>query len=318
MPQTASASGYSGKTNSPFNTPQVMELVSLKAEVTSLVPLIATAPYMDSPEYKGQTIFLMDEPDGIAWKNYEANQGLIPDQVTPTGGCMEITESNYAAIKIDNSEKKILGDKFDSYYGKVIDKTAEKLAPMYNSFVLGKQILAATPNMRGNRAGKYGQLNLGSLGNPLIINGKNIVGFFSQLNTLFDQYGLTSERKFMSAPTEINTVLLNSPFASYAQVGEKYGLMDGDYKTPANIMGFDIVTNNTVEPTYDPSTHEVIYYIVIGCKDATAFGGSVIEADEAKLVDGFGSLFKFQEVHGGAVAHPDAIAVAVVKFDFTA
>lgn len=317
MPYTESASGYSGMTNSPFNQAEVMQLVSLKAEIASLTHLVAKAEYIDSPQYKGQSIYLMEEPDGIAWKPYEQNQPLVPDQVSPTGSCMVIDSSNYSSLKIDNAERRILGDNFDSFYEKVIDKTAAKLAPLYNRYVLGKQILAAPPTMRGNRAGIHGVINLGSLGNPLIINKDNITTFFSQLNTLFDNYGFSAEEKFLSVPMEINTILVNSPLASYARTGVEFGLLNAEYKTPDTVMGFNLIPNNTVQATHDPSKNELIHYFVFGCTRATAFGGTVIEAEESKLVNGFGSLFKFQEVHGGKVIHPDAIGVAVVKFDYS-
>lgn len=317
MPHTASASGYSSKVNSPFNRPEVLELVSLKAEIQSITPLIAKAGILEAPQYVGQSIFLMHEPDGLMWKPYEANQAMVPDQATPTGECMIVEHSNYAAMKVDNSERKILGDNYSSFYEKVIDKTAEKLAPMYDKFVLGQQIFAAPPTMRGNRAGKYKSVNLGSIGNPLILNSKNVITFMSQLATLFENYGYGREERFLVAPFEFNTILANSPLASYCHVGEKFGILTDEYTAPANVLGFDVILNNSIEANLDPSKNEQIYYLVAGCSKATAFGGSVIEADEREMEDSFGTKYRFQEVHGGKVVEPDAISVIVVKFDFT-
>lgn len=317
MPRTQSASGYSSKVNSPFNQPEVLELISLKADIESITPEIAKAGIVESPKYVGQQIFLMHEPDGITWKPYEANQAMVPDQVTPTGECMSIDYSNYAALKVDNSDRYIMGDNYKGYYEKVIDKTAKKLAPMYDRFVLGQQILSATPNMRGNKAGKYANVDLGSIGNPIILNSKNIVTFFSVVSTLFENYGFGGEEKFMVLPPEINAILVNSPFASYCQTGEKFGLLSSAYETPTKIMDFNLLISSVIDASRDPSKNEQIYYIPMGCTRATAFGGSVIEADEVKMEDSFGTKFRFQEVHGGKVVHPDAIAIAVVKFDFS-
>ena len=90
MFKTQSASGHSSKVNSPFNQPEVLELVSLKAALESITPFIAKAGIIDSPRYVGQTIYVINEPDGLSWKPYEANQAMEADQVTPTGECITI------------------------------------------------------------------------------------------------------------------------------------------------------------------------------------------------------------------------------------
>jgi hypothetical protein len=317
MFKTQSASGHSSKVNSPFNQPEVLELVSLKAELESITPFIAKAGIIDSPRYVGQTIYVINEPDGLSWKPYEANQAMEADQVTPTGECITIDHTNYALLKVDNSEKHILGNDYQGYYDRVIAKTAKKLAPMYDKFTLGMQILAATPNMRGNKAGRYGDVNLGSIGNPFILNKDNVVMFFSRLNALFDTYGYSREEKFLVVPPEMAPILVNSPLASYCHVGEKFGIMTSEYELPPSIMGFNLISSSVIEATLDPSKGEQIHYLVAGVSKATAFGGSVVEADSVDMEDAFGRKFRFQEVHGGKVIDPEAIAVSVVKFDYS-
>lgn len=316
MPQPVhSAAGHSGKVNSFFNQAEVKELLSLKAEIESLAPFIATADAIGEAKFVGQTINLIDEPDGIAWKPYEANQQMVPDQVTPTGSCLVIDTSNYASIKIDNDEELILGDYFDSYYNRVMDKTAQELAPIYDKYILGKQIMAVTPKMKGNRAGRVGQINLGSVGNPLILNSENIGTFFSQVDILFDTAGYRREDRFMVVPPEFSTLLLNSSLASYQRVGEKFGLMGDNFEMPPSLLNFRLLSSRAIEPIYDPSKQEVIFMIPIGISAATAFRGGIVQAKAVDMEDSFGDKFHFREVHGGAVVDEEALALAVVKLD---
>ena len=302
-----SAGGHSSKANSVFNRPEILQYASLKTELEAIAPLIATAELVGDATKVGQTIVIMDEPDGIQWKPYETNQEMVPDQVTPTASCITINTQNYAAIKIDDDEESILGENFKPFYDRVLEKTAQQLAPIYDSFILGQQITKAAPTMRGNKAGRMGQVNLGSAGNPLILDEENIGSFFSQA----DGYG--GEDRFMVLPPEVRTVLANSKFAQYAQVGETYGVFGTDYTPPQRFFGFDLIYSRAVEPIFDPSKNEVIYLVPMGVKRASAFSGSIVDARVVDMEDAFGKKMQFREVHGGDVIDPEALGLAVIK-----
>lgn len=141
-----------------------------------------------------------------------------------------------------------------------------------------RQALASVPKgNRGWKAGKrYGNLQLGSWKQPIVLVDGKIKQFFNQLKQVFIQRDMPWEsmnrsKKFMVGPSPLQMLIENSnELTDYDKNGNCRpscdDLMNG-YQ-PQMVCGWNLCIREIDEPCYLAGTNIPVFEILFGCSDA--------------------------------------------------
>lgn len=262
----------------------------------------------------GQVITFDRPPNGVMWKPYEVNQLMIPDQPSSDSFCMTVCNARYASIKMDKLTIARACENWEAFETGFLDATYRNLSELWHDDVLtGMQLQVANRNF-GKRAGRYGNIDLGSIGNALHLSPDNIVSFLARMRDVLQDSGRWYEGEmFITVPRAMETLLLETMFAKQlcCNTGESV-LFQG--MRASDILGFTVVATDRLRPVMDPATRRLVYPIIAGWNEAYAFTGDIIEAEIQPIPQTFGITYNMLTVYGGGVIYPEALAKAYVTF----
>ena len=262
----------------------------------------------------GQVITFQKPPIVGSWRPYEKNQERVYDQ--PQGGnfCISICNQSYKSIKIDKQDIRAMCSNWDAYETAFLSDAWYNLSSLWHTDVLtGMSLQVASTNM-GTKAGRYKNINLGTIGNALHLTPQNIIAFFDRLKTVLKQAGRWYEGEmFLLVPPAMISLLLQTLYEKQLCCDVSGSLMFKGLRA-VDILGFTVIETERLEPTIDPATNRLVYSILAGWNEAYAFSGDIIDADIDKVPNSWGISYNMLSLYGGGVIYPDGLAKAYVTF----
>ena len=227
---------------------------------------------------------------------------------------MNICNAAYQDIKIDQLDIEFACDRWDAWEEKFLDEVYESYVKMQRDWVLSALILEADPGNMGAHAGKYGDIDLGSRGNPISVNKSNIALHFANLQrVLMERLRWVENEMYLVLPVAMRTVLIQSDFANAAWngTGKKTFAIDGMWSE--QISGFNIVESVNV-PYVKEADGRICYYVIAGHKQAFAYASSIIDGRIVMPERTWSAEYQMLAVWGGKMLYPDAVAVGYWTF----
>lgn len=258
-----------------------------------------------------QVVQFVRQPTVGAWRDYEKNQELVPDLVTPESFCMKICVAKYKAIKFDKLDIRRICERFDAFEESFLDSAYQTLSAEWRNYVLCGMALEADTRNKGCTAGKMGNIDLGDVGDPVFINGNNFAREVAKLKRILmeRQRWVEGEMILVISPA-LAEQLVDSPYASALNMGSCVDcslLVTG--QLPGQILGFDVIQTNSMCSTVDAESGTEAYYVIAAHRDAFAFAGDIIEGELVRPARYFGIEYQMLAVWGAKAILPDAIAV---------
>jgi hypothetical protein len=258
-----------------------------------------------------QIVQFTKQPNVGPWRDYEKNQELVPDQVTPEGFCMKICNAKYKALKFDKLDIMRICDRWDAFEESFLDSTYQTLASEWRNFVLCGMALEADSRNKGVSAGRTGDINLGAPGAPVVVNGANFGASIAKLKRALKQRLRWQDGKMvMAISSALSSQLVESPYANALNMGNCVDcsmLITG--KIPSQILGFWVYETESLCASMDPFTQTEAYYVIAAHRDAFAFAGDIVEGELVRPSRYFGVEYQMLAVWGAKAILPDAIAV---------
>lgn len=315
MANVISASGYKDLLNTPLADGIVFAgMIIDKNFEDDWLHKVANSRVLDPLLECGQVIQFQKPPQVGSWRPYEKNQERVYDQ--PKGGnfCISICNQAYKAIKIDKQDIRAMCDNWNAYEAAFLDNAWQNLSALWHTDVItGMQLAVSSKNM-GAKAGRYKNINLGTIGNALHLTPQNIIGFFDRLQTTLKQARRWyNGEMFLLVPPAMISLLLQTMYEKQMCCDISGSLMFKGLRA-ADIMGFTVIESDRLEPIIDPATGRLVYTILAGWNEAYAFAGDVIEADIDKIPHSWGVSYNLLSLYGGGVIYPDGLAKAYVTF----
>ena len=278
------------------------------------MPFIANTRVLDDLTKCGQVITFDKPPHTGAWREYEKNQTLIRDQVTAESFCLTICRSAYKSIKFDKEDIRAACDNWEDFESAFLEDAWNNLSDLWKRDLLtGMQLQISACNM-GSKAGKYKNINMGTVGNPVELTPESLINFVAKTRELLRQAGRWYDGEmFMLVPPEFGTLVLQTAFERQWCCDPSESVLFKGLKS-TNLYGFKVVETDLLTPTVDRATGRLVYPIVAGWNDAYAFTGDIVEAELNKIPDSFGVAYDMLSVFGGGVIYPEALAKAYVTF----
>lgn len=315
MANTVVASGYKSLQDTPLGKGVVYAGTIIDRNFEDdMLYYITNSKVMDELTRCGQVI-QFNKPARVGpWRDYELNQRLVPDQPTSESFCITICDAVYKSIKVDKMDIWRACDDWEAYETSFLNDAWHHLSERWHTHVLtGMQLQVSNRNF-GKNAGRYGNIDLGSIGNALHLTPDNIMTFFSNMqNVLYDAGRWYDGEMFILIPRAMHTLLLQTMFAKQlcCNTGESV-LFKG--MRASNILGFTVIETDRMPSVVDPATQRVVHPILAGWNEAYAFTGEITEARLKEMDNAFGVTYDMLSVFGGGVVYPEALAKAYVTF----
>ena len=313
-----SASGFQGLENSPLARIGYHDKILGLGWERDFLPEIVNSEIDGRIHRCNQIVQFLRQPTVGPWRDYEKNQELITDLVSPEGFCMTIDNAKYKALKFDKLDVERICNRWDSFESAFLDSMYETLAAEWRSFVLCGMALEALPQNKGSNAGKLRNIDLGSAGAPRVINGASFAREVARLKTTLQHRNRWVDGEMiLILPNGIGEILVDSPYASAFDLGRCVDcslLLTGEM--PGRVLGARTFTTNSlcsaIEPTLDGAE---AHHVILAHRDAFAFAGDIIEGRIASPAHYFGIEYQVLAAWGGKAILPDAIAVGYWTID---
>lgn len=315
MANTIVSSGYKELLDTPLGKGVVYagQIIDRNYE-EDMLHHITNGSVLDPLMKCGQVITFERPPNGVMWKPYETNQLMIPDQPSNDSFCITVCEERYASIKVDKRSIARACEDWDAFETGFLTATYQNLSELWHDYVLtGMQLSVANRNL-GKRAGRYGNIDLGSIGQSVHLTPDNIVSFFARMRDVLQDAGRWYEGEmFITVPRPMEVLLLETMFAKQLCCNTGESVLFKGMKAH-DILGFTVVATDRLRPILDPATRRLVYPVVAGWNEAYAFAGDIVEAEIQPIPQTFGVTYNMLSIYGGGAIYPEALAKAYVTF----
>lgn len=315
MANTTVASGYKDLLETPLGSGVVYAGTIIDRNYEDdILYHITNSTVLEDLTRCGQVIQFNKPPRVGPWRQYELNQTLISDQPTSDSFCLTICDAAYKSVKIDKMSIYRACENWDAYETGFLNDAWWNLSELWHTAAItGMQLQVSSRNM-GKRAGRYGNIDLGAIGNPLALSPDNIVAFLSKMRDVLQDAGRWYDGEmYMLVPRAFQTLLLETMFAKQLCCNTGESILFKGMKAN-DILGFTIVETDRLRPIVDPNTNRLVYPILAGWNEAYGFTGDIIEADLSPIPQSFGLTYNMLTVYGGGVIYPEALVKAYVTF----
>lgn len=313
MSNLTAASGYHAALATPLATGVVYAGTLIDRNVESdMLHHITNGSILDELTRCAQVIQFTKSAKVGPWRPYELNQQLVADQPSSDNICLQICKSAYKSIKVDTDVIRRACDNWSEFEQGFLDDVWYQLSELWHIDALaGMQSQVSARNI-GKRAGRYGNIDLGTVGNAVHLTPDNIVDFLSRMrDVLVDAGRWYDGEMFMLVPRSFSNLLLQTMFNKQmcCNTGESV-LFKGLKAT--DILGFTVIETDRLRPVADPATRRLVYPVVAGWNEAYAFTGDITDAEIKPLPNSFGITYNLRTIYGGGVIYPEALAKAYI------
>lgn len=305
----ASAAGYEALINSPLARVGYEDKIIATVWEDDIIPMITNTKILERLTQCYQSIQFMEEADIGDWRDYELNQELVPDNITPSGFAVRICNSAYKALKFDKLDVKMICDRWGAFEESFLNSANNRLSATFQNYVLNAMVLEADKCNKGTSAGIYGNVNLGGLGAPRVVTGSSISIEVAKMKRILQERKRWEAKKmFITLPPAITELMVNSPYAHALDMGSCVDcslLVTGEL--PGKVVGFTVFETNYVPTTLENG--QPAYHIIAGHVDAMAFAGDITDARLKEPTRYWGVEYQMQAIWGGKLIYRDAITI---------
>lgn len=247
--------------------------------------------------------------------------GLLEHDDKLGGSTITITidRAYYYSVKIDDIDYKQVQN-INNYIVAYQYDAMQKLAQITDEYVLHLMTVNASDYNRGPVAGaRSRQWNLGSFGNPVILNNSNAVQIFSKLDVVLTEANIPANDRFLVVPTELQYAI-NTSNVTISALNSGFKLSTafvGFQRSPYSLASFDdIYYSNLISRAYDPVAQKWCSYVIGGRSDATGF---MTQLQKTRIItqdkESFDRYLQGLFVFGGGVIQPEALVVLYFTYD---
>lgn len=308
-----SASGYGGLDATPLARPGYYNEIMARIYERDFLPEITNSDINEDVIKCHQQVQIMKAPEVGPWRTLLKNQEMVANQISTEAISFSICNAAYNAIKIDQLDIEFACDRWDAFEEKFLDAVYESFVKMQRDWVLTSMVLECDPQNKGSACGKYGDIDLGSVGNPVVINKSNLTVQLAQLQrVLIERLRWADNQMFLVVPTALKPILAQTNFANPEWTQKNPVLVDGMYEN--QLFGFNVITTTNL-PMVKDNSGRICYYVIAGHRSAFAYAANIINSRVVESQKTWSAEYQMLAVWGGKMLYPDALAVAYWTFD---
>lgn len=304
------SAGYTQYVNT-LVSPKFSDRIIGQVYCRSIAGEFTRGDYGDGLAACGNTIGFKVEPE-IDFYDYQKNQTLKSQTIETEWRYMTVDCAKYFNVKIDQIDQKQVCD-WDTLASRFCENASKRMHVALDPEVLIKMAVYAHKRNKGKNAGVNGTTDLGTYGDPLVIDDTNITDLLVCLQVVLEEQCRWEDGHMCIAfPTQAKKSFFQSELANYCSVGERSPLLNG--KLRDDYMGFKIIFTNHSPRFFDEVAQKWAYYVVAAHDMATGFVQQIDTCEKIKMERTFGDFYRGLWVYGHQTLIPEAVAVAYVTF----
>lgn len=312
-----SSSGHQSLEATPLAQPGYFAEIMERVYERDFLPEITNTAINEEIMRCHQEVQIMREPTVGPWRTYQKNQQLVPSQVETDAVSLSICNAAYNCVKFDKTDIWFACERWAQFEEKFKNAIYQQYVNMQRRWVLTSMIAESDPRNRGANAGQFGKIDLGTRGNPVVINKDNVARKFTELQeVLTSQLKWVEGEMFCILPVQFQKVLVESNYANQSWIGDgarsSSVIIDGLWEQ--QLAGFNIISSISV-PHFVDANGRLCFYVIAGHRNAFAYSSNIIEGRLVEPTDSFSVQYQLLAVWGGKCIYPDELAVACWTFE---
>jgi len=311
------ASGYAGIYGTPLARIEYADTIIARWYAEDYLPEITNTRIAERITSCTQEINFLRAPTGGEWRSYQENQAMVPSMVSITAECVRVGILAYNALKFDENTIRTACERWDEFEKHFMVDMYQKLVKMLREWVLTGMIAETSPANKGANAGKYGNISLGTVDNPVVINKDNIPVKLALLQQVFyDSMAWRENEMFVVMPTQLMPVLVTSNYANAMWVGSCVSCSQSITGMLSHqLVGFNVILTTEVIGRRN-AAGQPFFFIIAGHREAFAFAADILAARLVTDPYTFGIQYQVLAGWGGKALYPQALAVMVASFSY--
>ena len=314
MPIYQSASTYTGIEATPLARHGYSDIILSNIYERDWISQVTSNELLEPVTKCLQSIQIMRAPEVGPMRSYQKNQQLVPSTVTTDAVCLSINHLAYQDIKFDSLDIHMACERWARFEEKLQESLYQRWVDDQRPFVIGTMMSGVSPATSLSHAGRNGDIDLGSPGNPRHITPQNIVVALADMQrALLETLRWVDNEMFLIVPPVLRTYLAMSNYANSLWSCKCGGIIDGVWDH--DLFGFQPIETVHVPVRMDESG-ALSFYILGGHREATAYAANIIDS---RLIDKdpntFGVRYQFLAAYGAEVIYPEALVLGYWTFD---
>lgn len=314
MPVYQSASTYPGMEATPLARHGYSDVIMSRIYEEDWIYRVTSSELLEPVTKCLQSIQIMRAPEVGPMRSYQKNQQLVPNTVGTDAICLSINNLGYQDIKFDSLDIQMACERWGRFEEKLHDSIIQRWNESQRQYVLGRMLGQVSPLTSLNKAGRNGDINLGTPGNPIHVTPANLpVVLGNMQRALLETLRWKDGEMFLIVPPILRTYLAMSNFSNSLWSCKCGTIVDGMWDS--QLFGFQPIETVHVPVRVDESG-ALSFYILGGHKEATAYAANIIDA---RLVtvdpNHFGVRYQFLAAWGAEVIYPEALVLGYWTFD---
>ena len=313
MPQYQSASTYPGIEATPLARHGYSDVILSRIYERDWLARGTSSELLEPVTKCLQSVRIMRAPEVGPMRPYQKNQELVPSTVGTDAICLSINNLGYQDIKFDKQDIQMACERWGRFEQLLQDSIYQRWVESQRQYVLGRMMGQVSPKTSLGSAGRLGDIDLGSPGNPRHITPANLpVALGDMQRAPIDTLRWQDGTMFLIVPPILRTYIAMSNYSNSLWSCKCGTIVDGMWDS--ELFGFQPIESVHVPVRRDESG-ALAFYILGGWKEATAYAANIIDARIKEPTNTFGVRYQFLAAWGAEVIYPDALVLGYWTFD---
>lgn len=226
---------------------------------------------------------------------------------------LTIDRAKQFSIKLADVDERQMCN-IEQFKTAMLDSAARAAAESIDCDVLSSIYACADRYNRGANAGIQSHcFNLGSVGDPLVLDETNIYDFLIALGAVLNEQCVPRQDRWIVVPAKFEYLLQKAGLCSVCNLDvSQNSALNGRLMETVN--GFRIYVSHNVSTVIDPGTNQLTYNLIAGWKGSAVFASQLETTRIITDKDSWDHYYQGLMVYGFGVIQPTGLIHAYVTF----
>jgi hypothetical protein len=309
------APGYPNYTNTFLIPPVQSDRMLERFYCDSIYTQITSKDALNEITGPGGTVYFLKEPC-LAIRPFVKDGVMQYDTFEADTCSFTIGTAKYFGIKIADHDKMMIKN-WSRYLQAMTDAASRLFSQQLDCEIMACVISEVDCNNKGSRAGVVTHAyDLGTPGQPRIIDKDSIIDFLADLESVMDEQCLPESGRFLVVPTRFKNIMLKSELRNACAMNCGSGVSPmATGEPPSDLFKFSIIYSNCVPSVQDAVVNDRCWYVIGGLPMATAFASWAKMSAEMRDKDNpYETYISTVMSYGYAVMYPQALVLGYIRF----
>lgn len=304
------ASGYSQLSGSLIHPMAGQEIIE-QFYCASIFGEITTTDYMGELQACGDQIIFQRAPQ-ISLQRYTKDGTIKHQSIETKSVTLTIDQAWQFSFKLDAVDEKQICN-IEQLKASMLASASRAAAQQIDCEILGGIYAQADRANRGANAGIQSRsFNLGTVGNPLVLDETNIYDFLIAVSAVLNEQCVPREDRWIVVPAKFEYLLQKAGLCSVCAIdASQNSALNG--RLMDVVSGLRIYVASNLSSVIDPGTSLLTHNIIAGWKGSTVFASQLEQTRIMNTHDSWDQYYQGMMVYGYGVIQPTGLVHGYVS-----